>query len=191
MRSVQGTKGCRDLGRNARKNISNFTNLSVLSSPWIPGVFLDANVDDSESVWYSRYTNIAIVTIIVMAGNIIKKQGLTYLLGVCVPSAKQNAAKIRVKLPDFDTHLLMVVDVIYPLGDITDPITGKKVVAGKYRENIEKDAELYGNLESMYKYEKAPKRGITEGKRDFTAKKTYMKYSDDPKDYDPYAVNPS
>lgn len=53
-------------------------------------------------------TNIAIVTIIVMAGNIIKKKGLTYLLGVCVPSAKQNAAKIRVKLPDFDTHLLMV-----------------------------------------------------------------------------------
>ncbi|XP_043587816.1 28S ribosomal protein S17, mitochondrial isoform X2 [Bombus pyrosoma] len=178
----------------------------------------------------AKDTNIAIVTIIVMAGNIIKKQGLTYLLGVCVPSAKQNAAKIRVKLPDFDTHLLMyfnkyefiyaddpekrcktgdtvliqslpkkltrlithkVVDVIYPLGDITDPITGKKVVAGKYRENIEKDAELYGNLESMYKYEKAPKRGITEGKRDFTAKKTYMKYSDDPKDYDPYAVNPS
>lgn len=43
----------------------------------------------------------------------------------------------------------------------------------------------------MYKYEKAPKRGITEGKRDFTAKETYMKYSDDPKDYDPYAVNPS
>lgn len=43
----------------------------------------------------------------------------------------------------------------------------------------------------MYKYEKTPKRGITEGKRDFTAEETYMKYSDDPKDYDPYAVNPS
>lgn len=53
-------------------------------------------------------TNIAIVTIIVMAGNIIKRQGLNYLLGVCVPCAKQNAAKIRVKISDFDAHLLMV-----------------------------------------------------------------------------------
>lgn len=52
-------------------------------------------------------TNIAIVTIIVMAGNIVKKR-LTYLLGVCVPCAKQNAAKIRVKQLDFDAHLLMV-----------------------------------------------------------------------------------
>ena len=43
-----------------------------------------------------------------MAGNIVKKRGLTYLLGVCVPCAKQNAAKIRVKQSDFDAHLLMV-----------------------------------------------------------------------------------
>lgn len=26
-----------------------------------------------------------------------------------------------------------VLDVIFPLGDVTDPITGKKVVAGLYR----------------------------------------------------------
>ena len=110
---------------------------------------------------------------------------------------------------------MQVVDVIYPLGDITDPITGKKVVVGRYRyiffhqnlviskiiylklqlyiqirEHIEEDAKLFGDLKSMYKYDEAPERGITAGTRDFTDKKTYIKYSDDPKDYDPYAVNP-
>lgn len=28
---------------------------------------------------------------------------------------------------------MQVIEVIYPLGDITDPVTGKKVVAGQYR----------------------------------------------------------
>ncbi|KAF3428540.1 hypothetical protein E2986_06533 [Frieseomelitta varia] len=166
---------------------------------------------------------------VVMAHNIARKQALTYLLGVCVPSSKQNAAKIRIQRADFDSYLSMyftkyefiyatdpqklcktgdtvliqslpqkltrlithkIVDVIYPLGDITDPITGKKVVMGRYREHIEEDAKLFGDLKSMYKYDEAPERGITAGKRDFTDKKTYIKYSDDPKDYDPYAVNP-
>lgn len=42
----------------------------------------------------------------------------------------------------------------------------------------------------MYKYNELPKRGSMENKKDFTSKKSYMKYSDDPKDFDPYAVNP-
>lgn len=29
-----------------------------------------------------------------------------------------------------------VIEVVYPLGDITDPLTGKKVVSGKYRSAI-------------------------------------------------------
>ena len=36
-----------------------------------------------------------------------KKQTLTYLLGVCVPSNKYNAAKIRVRRLEFDDYLSM------------------------------------------------------------------------------------
>lgn len=43
-----------------------------------------------------------------MAKNTATKQIFTYLLGVCVPSSKQNAAKIRVRHLELDNHLLMV-----------------------------------------------------------------------------------
>lgn len=44
-----------------------------------------------------------------MAKNtILPKQIFTYLLGVCVPSSKQNAAKIRIRRLELDEHLLMV-----------------------------------------------------------------------------------
>lgn len=33
----------------------------------------------------------------------------------------------------FNKIILQVIEVIYPLGDITDPVTGKKVVASQYR----------------------------------------------------------
>ncbi|KAG6797171.1 28S ribosomal protein S17, mitochondrial [Apis mellifera caucasica] len=164
-----------------------------------------------------------------MAKNTVTKEICTYLLGICVPSSKQNAAKIRVRRLELDKHLLMyfnkfefvyahdpeklcktgdtvliqnlpkkltriithkVIEVIYPLGDITDPITGKKVVAGQYRDDIEDNAKLFGELKSKYKYDELSKRGSMENKKDFTSKKTYMKYSDDPKDFDPYAINP-
>jgi hypothetical protein len=38
-------------------------------------------------------------------------------------------------LPEKLTRLIThkVLDVVYPCGDITDPITGKNVVVGKYR----------------------------------------------------------
>ncbi|XP_076383409.1 mitochondrial ribosomal protein S17 [Megalopta genalis] len=164
-----------------------------------------------------------------MAKNKAAKEVLTYLLGVCVPTAKENAAKIRIRKLEFDNHLLMyfgkhefvyaidpnkiskigdtvliqnlperltrlithkIVDVVYPLGDMTDPITGKKVVAGKYRDDIEQDTELFGKLDSTFEYDKAPQRGSMEGKRDFSNKKTYVKYNDDPNNDDPCAVNP-
>ncbi|XP_031837472.1 mitochondrial ribosomal protein S17 isoform X2 [Nomia melanderi] len=124
---------------------------------------------------------------------------LTRLLGICVPTSKQNAAKIRIKTLDFDSHLLMltrlithkVLEVIYPLGDITDPITGKKVVAGKYREHIDEDARLFGKLDSAFDYDKAKERGSLEGIRDFTDKKTYIKFTDDPNRDEPYAIDPN
>ncbi|CAL7945858.1 unnamed protein product [Xylocopa violacea] len=164
-----------------------------------------------------------------MATNPATKKALTYLLGVCVPSAKQNAAKIRIRKLDFDDYILMyfnkyefvyahdpekrcktgdtvliqnlpekltrvithkVVDVIYPLGDITDPITGKKVIGRNYRDHVEEDAELFGPLKSTFKYKERPKRGSMENIRDFTSKNIRVKYNDDPNDNDPYTVNP-
>lgn len=160
---------------------------------------------------------------------ITKKEVLTYLLGVCVPSKKQNAAKIRIRELKFDSYINMyftehkfvfaidpekrcktgdtvliqnlpekltrvithkVIDVIYPLGDVTDPITGKKVVAGKYRDDIVKDVEEFGKLPSAFDFANPGKRGRTENIRDFTSKPTYTKYKHDPNDSDPYALDP-
>ncbi|VVC97018.1 28S ribosomal protein S17, mitochondrial [Leptidea sinapis] len=148
------------------------------------------------------------------------------LLGQCVPTIKQNAAKIRVKRLELDENLLMyfrkdefyycydpnkicktgdvvliqslphkmtklitheVKEVVYPLGDVTDPITGKKVAKERYRDDIEKEAELYGKLESSFDYNKAKPRGWQDGKKDFTSKPTYTKFNVFDKE-DPYAL---
>lgn len=79
-----------------------------------------------------------------------------------------------------------VEKIVYPLGDITDPITGKKCVAGKYRDEIEERNKLFGKKETAYDYEKEPPRGRLEGTRDLTDKPIYIKYHDDGKK-DPYA----
>lgn len=89
------------------------------------------------------------------------------------------------KLTTLITH--KVEKIVYKLGDIVDPITGKLVVVGKYRDEIEEANRLYGKSETAFDYEKAPPRGWQEGKRDFTDKETYRKYHNDGVD-DPYAV---
>lgn len=93
------------------------------------------------------------------------------------------------KLPNKLTRLIThkVKNVIYPLGDITDPITGKKVVAGKYRDHIEAINKVYGERPNAFKYKDSPPRGWQEDKRDFTHVETYVKYHDSGKD-EPYAV---
>jgi small subunit ribosomal protein S17 len=80
-----------------------------------------------------------------------------------------------------------VAEIVYPFGDITDPITGKKVVVGKFRDQIEAANQLYGKSETAYDYEKAKARGRLEGTRDFTHGETYIKYHEDGKDQ-PFAV---
>ncbi|XP_072752523.1 small ribosomal subunit protein uS17m [Anoplolepis gracilipes] len=164
-----------------------------------------------------------------MAGGGVRasKTALRYLLGTCVPSSKQNAAKVRIshlefndfirlhykkydfiyandpqklcksgdvilikELPSKLTRLITheVIEVIYPLGDITDPVTGKKVVASQYREDIDEKDKLFGKKDSAFDYSKAPRRGRLEGVRDFTHKKMYLKYYDDPNDPQPDTV---
>ncbi|XP_055378927.1 28S ribosomal protein S17, mitochondrial [Condylostylus longicornis] len=93
------------------------------------------------------------------------------------------------ELPERLTRLIThsIQEIIYPLGDITDPITGKKVVVGKYRDEIEHTNKLYGKSDKSFSYEKAPPRGRLEGTRDFTHGETYIKYHEDGKDQ-PFAV---
>lgn len=73
------------------------------------------------------------------------------------------------------------------MGDVTDPITGKKVVVGMFREGLDEIEELYGKVPTAFKYDKAPKRGWQENKKDFSHLETYIRYHDDGTD-DPSAV---
>lgn len=81
-----------------------------------------------------------------------------------------------------------VKHIVYPLGDVTDPLTGKKVVAGKYRDEIETISEAFGKSSSAFDYDAAPPRGWQEGKKDFTHKETYVKYHNFDNDDQPYSV---
>ncbi|XP_028044202.1 28S ribosomal protein S17, mitochondrial [Bombyx mandarina] len=150
-----------------------------------------------------------------MSRNVADAARKFLLLGQCVPTVKQNAAKIRVKRLELDENLLMyfrkeefyychdsekicktgdivliqalpekltklitheIKEVVYPFGDITDPVTGKKVSKEQYKEDIERQTELYGRLKSTFNYSKAPPRGWQDGKKDFTSKPTYTKF---------------
>uniref|UniRef100_A0A2H1VB61 SFRICE_002121 n=1 Tax=Spodoptera frugiperda TaxID=7108 RepID=A0A2H1VB61_SPOFR len=161
-----------------------------------------------------------------MARNVAETARKFLLLGQCVPTVKQNAAKIRVKRLELDENLLMyfrkdefyychdpqkicktgdivliqslpqkltklitheVKEVVYPFGDITDPITGKKVAKEQYREDMDRQAQIYGKLDSAFNYDKAPARGWQDGKKDFTSKPTYTKFHVFDEN-DPYAI---
>ena len=69
-----------------------------------------------------------------------------------------------------------VQEVVYHLGEVTDPLTDKPVIAEKYVDQLEEEADLYGRSESTFSYKTAPPRGWQEGRRDFTGRKTYKKW---------------
>ena len=74
-----------------------------------------------------------------------------------------------------------MLEVIYRLGEVVDPLTQKPVIGEKYVDQLEKEAEMYGKHrlpegQEGFSYKKAPSRGRQEGKRDFTARKTYQKW---------------
>lgn len=77
--------------------------------------------------------------------------------------------------------------VVFQYGDITDPISGKKVVVGLYRDQINAANETFGKSDSAFDYDKAPPRGRLEGTRDFSHQETYIKWNEDGKDQ-PFAV---
>ncbi|XP_060536569.1 small ribosomal subunit protein uS17m [Cylas formicarius] len=80
-----------------------------------------------------------------------------------------------------------VKEILYAFGDVTDPITNKKVVAGKYRDHLAAVSKVYGANKNAFDYDKAPARGWQEEKKDYTHVETYIKYHEDGKDQ-PYAV---
>lgn len=50
---------------------------------------------------------------------------------------------------------------------------------------MDEEDELYGKKESRFDYSKAPRRGRLEDIRDFTHKKMYLRYHDDPNNPQP------
>lgn len=58
----------------------------------------------------------------------------------------------------------------------------------KFREDMDETNKLYGKKDSVFDYSEAPKRGRLEGVRDFTHKKMYLKYYDDPNNPQPDTV---
>ncbi|VVC44363.1 Ribosomal protein S17/S11,Nucleic acid-binding, OB-fold [Cinara cedri] len=85
-----------------------------------------------------------------------------------------------------------VLKVIYPLGDITDPITNKKVAALRcgtvcYRDDIEEVDQIYGQTKERFNYKNAPARGWQEDKKDFSHKDSYIKYQETEEEQ-PYSV---
>ncbi|XP_065561570.1 uncharacterized protein LOC136027987 [Artemia franciscana] len=105
----------------------------------------------------------------------------------CKPGDVVLIRELPEKLTREITHELK--SVVYPLGDITDPITQKKVVKSKYREQIEEVNEIYGENPNQFKYDEAPERGWQEERRDFSYREHYRKYHESGKP-DPYAVPP-
>lgn len=93
------------------------------------------------------------------------------------------------KLPEKLTTLIThkVERIVYKMGDVIDPITGKSVVMDQYRDEMEETNRLYGKSKSAFDYKKAPPRGRLEGDRDLTDKPTYTKYHNDGDTSDPYA----
>ncbi|KAF7274489.1 mitochondrial ribosomal protein S17 [Rhynchophorus ferrugineus] len=80
-----------------------------------------------------------------------------------------------------------VKEIIYPYGDVTCPLTNKKVVGSKYREHIDAINKIYGERPGAFKYGEAPPRGWQEDKKDFSHAETYIKYHEDGTEQ-PYAV---
>lgn len=81
------------------------------------------------------------------------------------------------KLTKLITH--SIEEIVFPLGDVTDPVTGEKCVVGKYRYQIEEANRLFGKSPDAFDYDKAPPRGSQEGKKDFSHGPIYIKYHED------------
>ncbi|KAI4496718.1 hypothetical protein M0804_000528 [Polistes exclamans] len=107
------------------------------------------------------------------------------------PDRKCNIGDIVLiqMLPEKLTRLIThkVVDVIYPLAISYSQYPAKHLTR-RTMDNIKETNQLFGESKNAFDYDKAPARGITKDKRDFTYQETYVKYQEDPNDPQPYAV---
>jgi len=71
-----------------------------------------------------------------------------------------------------------VLKVVYPMGDITDPISGKKCMGGQFREDMDKINNLWGKNETGFDHDEAPPRGWQEGKKDWSHKQGYRRFTE-------------
>nr|CAG4645894.1 EOG090X0GMQ [Lynceus sp. MCZ IZ 141354] len=105
----------------------------------------------------------------------------------CNPGDVVLIQQLPQRMTKYVTH--EIKKIVYPLGDVTDPITGKKAVGHEYREDMDFRNQLYGRrAPGGFDYSKAPARGSQKEKLDFTYKDVYQKYHVFEKDDDPYAV---
>jgi len=93
-------------------------------------------------------------------------------------NCRQGDVVLIEELPERKTRDIThkILRVIYPLGDITDPITGKKCFGSIYREDMDKEADLYGRNPRAFNYNKARPRGWQEGRKDWSHKKPFRKF---------------
>lgn len=69
-----------------------------------------------------------------------------------------------------------VLKVVYPMGDVTDPLTGRKVMGGLFRDDEDKIDRLWGKNENAFDYDKAPPRGWQEGRKDWSHKPAQKRF---------------
>lgn len=69
-----------------------------------------------------------------------------------------------------------VLKVVYPMGDVTDPLTGRKVMGGLFRDEEDKIDRLWGKNKNAFDYDKAPPRGWQEGRKDWSHKPAQKRY---------------
>ncbi|CAG7824619.1 unnamed protein product [Allacma fusca] len=71
-----------------------------------------------------------------------------------------------------------ILQVVYPMGDVKDPLTGKPCVAVEFRDDMERRDQLWGKNENAFNYDEAPPRGWQEGRKDWSHKKGYKRWHD-------------
>lgn len=73
-----------------------------------------------------------------------------------------------------------ILRIVYPMGDVTDPISGKKCMGPSFREDEDRNDRLWGKNENAFDYEKAPPRGWQEGRKDWSHKPGQRKFHEFP-----------
>ncbi|CAO1338990.1 unnamed protein product [Diamesa serratosioi] len=113
--------------------------------------------------------------------NMYFKKDETYFVHDPSKKCKSGDIVLIKELPQKLTNLIThsIEEIVFLLGDVQDPVTGKKVIVGKYRDQIKEANKYYGSSPNNFDYNESAKRGNLEGKNDFSHGETYIKYHED------------